>query len=123
MSSEVVDLHMEGEILVAKVKVKIMTKAIAEKIVDARLSFVNNSKFFLLSDIRTVSEVPKDAREFFGSERGCEGVLAAAILVSSSVGSMIANFFMKINKPAVPTKLFTEEEPAKKWLKEQMVLK
>ena len=52
------------------------------------------------------------------SEEGCEGVVAAAILIDSSIGSMIGNFFIRISKPLRPTKIFTDEVLAMKWLQQ-----
>jgi hypothetical protein len=42
--------------------------------------------------------------------------MAFAILIDSSVSRVVGNFFLGINKPAVPTKLFTNEKEAVKWL-------
>ncbi len=50
------------------------------------------------------------------SEEGCEGVVVAAVLLDSAIGSIIINFFIRVSKPLRPTKIFTNEEEAKKWL-------
>lgn len=50
------------------------------------------------------------------SEAGCRGVIAAAVLIDSPLGSMIGNFFISISRPLRPTKIFTDEVEAKKWL-------
>ncbi len=36
----------------------------------------------------------------------------------SPISSMIGNFFIRISKPLVPTKIFTDEAKAKEWLKQ-----
>ena len=47
-----------------------------------------------------------------------EGVIKAlAYLVNNSVSKTAANFFIKINKPPFPFKLFTDEKEAITWLK------
>ncbi|MBL4593591.1 MAG: hypothetical protein JKX68_07230, partial [Flavobacteriales bacterium] len=43
--------------------------------------------------------------------------IAMAILAGTSLpATIIGNFFIKFNKPAVPTKLFKSEEKALAWL-------
>jgi len=42
---------------------------------------------------------------------------ARALLIESLVGQVIANFFISLNKPTVPTRLFTSEVEAVAWLK------
>jgi hypothetical protein len=41
-----------------------------------------------------------------------------AIIISSGTSSFIANMFIYLTKPEIPTKIFTTKEDAIKWLKE-----
>jgi hypothetical protein len=43
-------------------------------------------------------------------------VSASAILVSSPMLKMMANFFILVNKPKNPTRMFTSKESAVEWL-------
>lgn len=88
----------------------------AKESVHTRVTATEGKVYPLLADTRAIKNISKEAREYLGSKSGSEGVSQAAILVKSSVGSVIANFFLQINKPLVPTKLFTSEEAAIKWL-------
>jgi len=47
-------------------------------------------------------------------------VAGQAILIDSTISSYFANLFLKFSQPKVPTKLFTKEEEALRWLKEQI---
>jgi hypothetical protein len=47
-------------------------------------------------------------------------VAGTAIIVDSKVSSYFANLYLKFSQPKVPTRLFTLEEDAVKWLHEQM---
>ncbi len=49
-----------------------------------------------------------------------EHVAGQAILIDSKISSYFANLFLKFSNPKVPTKLFTVEDEAIKWLREQM---
>ena len=63
-----------------------------------------------------VESVTRDARDFFGSDKAAEDVAAAGVVTNSMIQSYMVNFYLKFNKPKVPTKLFLSEEAAKKWL-------
>lgn len=72
----------------------------------------------VLNDIRRAKAmINRDARTFASSEEACEITSAVALLVDSPVSRVIGNFFLGINKPPFPTKLFTSETQAIKWLK------
>jgi hypothetical protein len=60
----------------------------------------------------------RDAREYASSAESIEGVLAGAILTDTSFNAFIANFFIKVTRPRIPTRIFTREEDALKWLEQ-----
>jgi hypothetical protein len=41
---------------------------------------------------------------------------ATALFVDAPVSQLLANFFLRVNKPTIPTKMFTSETEALKWL-------
>jgi hypothetical protein len=57
----------------------------------------------------------KSVRDVFANE-GSSSTTANAILVSSTFSMIVANFFLSLNKPAIPTRIFTDESKAAKWL-------
>ena len=61
--------------------------------------------------------IEREARAYYSSLRS---ITARALLVESPVTRVMANFFISINKPPVPTKLFTSEDQAVAWLKNFM---
>jgi hypothetical protein len=81
------------------------------------LDFIENEKELLLADTRNLTGISKEAREFLGGEMGIKGIKSAAIMTNSPLSKTIANFFLLINKPKVPTKMFTNKKEAVKWLK------
>lgn len=71
-----------------------------------------------LVDVRGVWNYSDEARQIVSSESFKKITVAMALVVGySSPTRMVANFFMRINKPVTPTKLFTNKKSAKKWLK------
>lgn len=71
----------------------------------------------LLADARRLKKVSKEAREFYASMETGKHCSAVAIMTESKVSQVLVNFFMKINKPVYPMKMFTNEADALKWLK------
>ncbi len=72
-----------------------------------------------LVDVRDMLFIDSKTREYAAAQYRPH-VAGQAILINSKVSSYFANIFLKFNKPKVPTRLFTLEEEALSWLKEQM---
>lgn len=81
-------------------------------------SFYVDRKFPLLIDARGIKSITRDARNFFTTNGRATNTLAFAIIIDSSVSKVVGNFFLGINKPAVPTKLFSDDKGAVEWLKQ-----
>lgn len=114
---------MENGILIGSFTKKIVDLTTAENAVKDRLKATKGRSYPILIDIRNVKKTTNPARQFLASEKGCEGIISAAILINSSVGSMIGNIFIFFNRPLVPTKLFSDEEEAIEWLTQFVVTK
>lgn len=108
-----------GEDGIARTKVKKNSEVVLEdamensKVVN---SFFVDEKFPLLIDARGIKSMTREARTFFTTNGRETNTMAFAILIDSSVSRVVGNFFLGINKPAVPTKLFSNEKEAIKWL-------
>lgn len=60
--------------------------------------------------------ITPEARNFAALPESSEFTSANAVLIPSLANKMLLNFFLKINKPNVPIKGFTNEEDAFEWL-------
>ncbi len=69
-------------------------------------------------DISKIESVTKEAREYYASEDASRKTSAMALLVGSPVSKVIGNFYLGIDKPPYPIKLFITEEKAIQWLKQ-----
>jgi hypothetical protein len=76
----------------------------------------NGKKPPILIDIREIISITKEARDHFSMRNREAGVTAIGLLIKSPVSRVIGNFYLGINKPTVPTKLFTDEKKALGWL-------
>lgn len=75
----------------------------------------------LLVDMTRVRSMSKEAREEYVKEVDEPFVTAVALVTKSSVGRMVGNFFIGLNRTEIPTRLFTEAEKAKEWLMQYLV--
>ena len=71
----------------------------------------------VLVDYASVKRMSRQARLHFAGPECASVESAAALVVSSPVGRAIGNFFLGLNKPIMPTKLFTDEASALAWLR------
>lgn len=80
-------------------------------------SFYKDKKFPLLVDARDVRSMAKEARKHFSTNGRDTRINSMAIMVKSPLSSIIGNFFIGLNKPEVPARLFDDEYAAVEWLK------
>ena len=59
----------------------------------------------------------EEARTYVADKDSNPYSLAEAFIVRSLPQKLIANFFLRFNKPGRPTRMFTDTEEALKWLK------
>lgn len=81
-------------------------------------SFYKGSKFPILIDARPIKSMSYEARHHFSAQGRETKTNAFGIIIGSSISRVLGNFYLGINKPAVPTKLFDNETDAIKWLQQ-----
>lgn len=81
-------------------------------------SLYRDKNFPLLVDARDIKYIERKAREHFSIGGRGTHVSSFALMVKSPLSRMIGNFFMGLNKPSVPAKLFDKEAEAVEWLKQ-----
>ena len=110
-----------GDILYIWYKDRVFTLDIAKSMVEKRKKFTNHKNVKVLVMQAGLKGLDKEARAYFSSDEAREGVSAAAILAKNAFERHLANFFIGITviRPKVPTRLFTDQSEAIKWLKKQ----
>ncbi len=94
-----------------------LTRADAEENIVAIAKAGGGRKRLLLADIRKIKSADRESRVFSASAAAVKVITALAIFISSPVGKVLGNIFMRINNPPYPTRLFTSEAEAIEWLK------
>lgn len=117
-SNEYTEMYIRDGIFYMRYKpIKLLSIEIAKPLVVERLKFKKGVSYPSLFDITQVKSSTKEARDFLARE-GNKLVTASAILTKSPMLRMMANFFIKVNKPLNPTQMFTDEEAAIQWLQQ-----
>ena len=109
----------ENEIVWGELLANQTTVELAKENVDAQERLrdgMNKAKTRVLIDMTSVTEISKEARDYFANERTASIQRATALLIGSPVSRVIGNFFMGLNKPVSPTRLFTDPHKAIQWL-------
>lgn len=96
--------------------VKVEELSIVKEFVQLRVSLAGEQSLPFLLDGRKVISMNKKSRDYLGSEESEKGITAGAILVGSSVTEIIGNFFLRLNKPRIPARVFTDKDKAIAWL-------
>ena len=64
-----------------------------------------------LMDISRVRSLSRDARNHFAHSDGVREIFSCvALVVGSPLSRAVGNFFIGLNKPGMPTRLFTSED-------------
>jgi len=89
--------------------------AAAKQIVNDRIKFQNQIDYPIYCDIRGMKSADKSARDFLAKE-GSSFTKGVAVIVDSPMTKIIGNFYLGLNKPTAPTKMFTEKPEALQYL-------
>lgn len=89
----------------------------AQQNMELFLRLAGGQKRPLLVDLRESGPTGPGVREYYAQH--AVHLVASAFLIGSSLSQMIGNFFINLNKPVSPSKLFTSEAQAIAWLKLQ----
>ena len=71
----------------------------------------------LIVDCRGIAYMDREARSYYAGEEARATVHCVGLLVASPVSRVLGSFFLGLNRPPMPTRLFTSEGRAVEWLK------
>lgn len=82
----------------------------------ATAELADGRRWPVLVDLRNVRSQSSEARAHLAGPDATKVSLRVALLVSSPLSRAIGNFYLGFNRPEVPTRLFTDEVEAERWL-------
>jgi len=92
-----------------------LTHPIALQVLEIGLQIVDSPKPTLVL-MQDIARVDREARAFFASEEYMRLCSQTALVVGSPVSRVIGNFFVGLNRPKYPYKIFDDPELAAEWL-------
>lgn len=114
----IIKLYIENDMLFGEFKTQSMDLEIAVHSTETKDKIRKGKNYPTLADCSALKKCTKESREFLSSEKAIKGANAIAIVVNSPVGAIMSNFFIQLNKPPLPTKLFRDKKTATKWLQQ-----
>lgn len=88
----------------------------AKENVESTGKLTNNKKAPILIVGGTFTSLKKETREFMATEESLKYSKAEAFLITSLAQKILFDFYVRIDKPLVPSKVFTNKEKAIEWL-------
>ncbi len=98
-------------------------KKASMEVVKAGIDFLiqhGGGKFYNIYEFESFSDVDPEVRSWIATESDHQYTVVDAIVISSFSLKIMADFYLKINKPQMPTKLFLNMESASKWILEHI---
>jgi hypothetical protein len=121
-SREIVFSHSRVQLLDSNlVKVDIFGDIIdlaeAREMNEAIGMLCSNGRTLVLLTAKPECKFTPGAMKFSSSQEGLQYTIADAIVVRSLGQRLTANFYLRINKPRRPTRIFSTEREAIRWLR------
>lgn len=86
--------------------------------IEACFCVASNRRSRLLVDIRQAALITAEVRHFYSGENLTQWFSALGLLVDASpVGRVMGNLYIRIARPGLPTRIFTDEDTAMIWLR------
>lgn len=101
--------------LVFKEGAELDVKEVREMIAAAEM-LAGKKPYLLFSDVRNHVAITPEARKVSADKKESRYVIANAVLTNNFALKLTANFFIKVNKPHFPVKVFNDELKAHLWL-------
>lgn len=89
----------------------------ARENITATIEVCGGRRLPLLVDITRCLPLEAEVRHFYSGEVLVQSFCALALLIESSpLGKMMGNVYLRIARPGIPTRLFTDSASAHVWL-------
>lgn len=93
-----------------------LTLADIKEHLEATQASLTSDRLPVLVDISRIKSISREARAYMSGERAKQHIAAHAVLVGSPLTRVIANFALGLSRTSYPTKIFSSEAEALRWL-------
>lgn len=111
-------LLIKNGIMFCEYKEDIINISKAKNIIKDRLSYADGKTYPAVIKSINKIEIDKSARTFFKSEESSKGLKAIAMMSTNSYSLIMMNFMIRLYRPSIPIKMFTDEQKAINWVSE-----
>lgn len=94
-----------------------LTLAGAQETMAAYKKLYKGKRLPLFVDTREMKSMAREARLYYASAEAQAVASAVALIIDTPVSRVLGNFYLGLNKPLLPTRLFSSEDEALEWLK------
>lgn len=91
---------------------------LARQVVSERLKVSNGVSSPIFIDLTNVFYTDTKARKYMATKEAVQYIIAGAFLLDNEIMKLAGNIFIQIDKPLIPTKLFTDKDKALLWLQD-----
>jgi hypothetical protein len=117
IKNKYMELKLKEDLLIVRYIDKFhLTLEIAKDCVKDRLMYCDGKTYPLFVDMRNIEKVDEDAMSYLSKGEAIKYISAGAFLIESKYHKMLATAFIWFNRPPLPTKFFTDETLAIRWL-------
>jgi hypothetical protein len=116
--TDVAHIYFENDILYISFKKDVIVELDhINEIIDIRKEIQQGEKTLTIVNSGKLWRVEKEARKKAASDEMIQHNIALALIAKSLPLRIISNFYINVDKPNVPTKMFNSEKEAIAWLK------
>lgn len=109
--------EFENSILTVKVIDGLkVDKPMMKQILEDAVEFTVYQKYYAIIDLTNNVESTFESRKYYAENELNRYRLADAFIINSLYLQSLTNFYLKIKKPTIPSKMFNDIESAKKWV-------
>lgn len=76
----------------------------------------NNSQYYLITVMHTKLKPDKEVFDFYAHPNRKAKIIAEAFCLNSAALKLMANFYFRVKRPEIPSKVFETKEEAIKWI-------
>lgn len=91
-----------------------------QRMKEENLRLTNGKPYVVLVVSEPYSTITQDALQLIASRQFQQLTKAKALLVTNLPHRIIGNFYMKLKRPAIKTKLFNDRDKAMVWLRSEL---
>lgn len=108
-------ISKEGNTIVLRYKEKHVDIAACYEFLEWCQKNIPGEKYPMLNILHPNNTFTEDAKKFSANE-GVSYSISEAFVLNNGMLKILGNFYLRFNRPKVPTRLFSNEEEARKWL-------